>query len=199
MIEFLLRHFVKDYRDTHLPQVRQGYGTLSGAVGILLNLLLFAGKFLAGVLTASISVTADAFNNLSDAGSSIVTLVGFRLAGQKADEDHPFGHGRMEYLTGLLISLVILLVGFELAKSSVEKIIHPETIAFSWLSVAILAAAICVKLWMFWFNRSLSRRIGSAAMAANAAAAANRIFAIPCRWPRSWWTWEWTAKALRLP
>ena len=169
MIDFLLRRFVKDYQQTQLPQVRQGYGTLSGAVGILLNLLLFAGKFLAGVLTASISVTADAFNNLSDAGSSIVTLVGFRLAGQRADEDHPFGHGRMEYLTGLLISLVILLVGFELAKSSVEKIIHPETIAFSWLSVAILAAAICVKLWMFWFNRSLSRRIGSAAMAATAA------------------------------
>lgn len=168
MIEFLLRHFVKDYQDIHLPQVRQRYGTLSGAVGILLNLLLFAGKFLAGVLTASISVTADAFNNLSDAGSSIVTLVGFRLAGQKADEDHPFGHGRMEYLSGLLVSLVILLVGFELGKSSVEKILHPETISFSWLSVAILAAAICVKLWLFWFNRALSRRIGSAAMAATA-------------------------------
>ena len=169
MIDFLLRRCVKEYQDTQNPLVRQRYGTLSGVVGILLNLVLFAGKFLAGILTASIAITADAFNNLSDAGSSIVTLVGFRLAGQKADEDHPFGHGRIEYLSGLLVSLVILLVGFELAKSSVEKILHPETITFSWLSVGILAAAICVKLWLFWFNRSLGRRINSAAMAATAA------------------------------
>lgn len=169
MIDFLLRRCVKDYQDTQNPAVRQRYGALSGIVGILLNLLLFAGKFLAGVLTASIAVTADAFNNLSDAGSSIVTLVGFRLAGQKADEDHPFGHGRMEYLSGLLVSLVILLVGFELAKSSVEKILHPEAVTFSWLSVGILLAAILVKLWLFWFNRTLSRRIDSAAMAATAA------------------------------
>ena len=168
MIDFLLQRFVKNYRDTQDPQVRQRYGSLSGIVGILLNLLLFAGKFLAGIITASIAITADAFNNLSDAGSSIVTLVGFRLAGQKADADHPFGHGRMEYLSGLLVSLVILLVGFELAKSSVEKIIHPEAVAFSWLSVGILLAAICVKLWLFWFNRSLSKRIDSAAMAATA-------------------------------
>ena len=161
MIDFLLRRCVKEYQDTQNPLVRQRYGTLSGVVGILLNLVLFAGKFLAGILTASIAITADAFNNLSDAGSSIVTLVGFRLAGQKADEDHPFGHGRIEYLSGLLVSLVILLVGFELAKSSVEKILHPETITFSWLSVGILAAAICVKLWLFWFNRSLGRRINS--------------------------------------
>ena len=168
MIDFLLQRFVKNYRDTQDPQVRQRYCSLSGIVGILLNLLLFAGKFLAGIITASIAITADAFNNLSDAGSSIVTLVGFRLAGQKADADHPFGHGRMEYLSGLLVSLVILLVGFELAKSSVEKIIHPEAVAFSWLSVGILLAAICVKLWLFWFNRSLSKRIDSAAMAATA-------------------------------
>ena len=168
MIESLLRRCVRDYQNTQDPAVRQRYGTLSGGVGILLNLLLFAGKFLAGLLTASIAVTADAFNNLSDAGSSIVTLVGFRLAGQKADEEHPFGHGRMEYLSGLLVSLVILLVGFELAKSSVEKILRPEDVVFSWLSVGILAAAILVKLWLFWFNRCLSRRIGSAAMAATA-------------------------------
>ena len=168
MIDFFLRRWVKDYQDTQAPAVRQRYGTLSGVVGIVLNLLLFAGKFLAGALTASIAVIADAFNNLSDAGSSIVTLVGFRLAGQKADEDHPFGHGRMEYLSGLLISLVILLVGLELGKSSVEKILHPEEVTFSWLSVGILAAAILVKLWLFWFNRALSRRIGSTAMAATA-------------------------------
>jgi cation diffusion facilitator family transporter len=168
MIDLLLRRFVPGYQDTQDPAVRQGYGTLSGGVGILLNLLLFTGKFLAGLLTASIAITADAFNNLSDAGSSIVTLVGFRLAGQKPDAEHPFGHGRMEYLSGLMISLVILLVGVELAKSSLEKLLHPEAVTFSPLSVVILLAAICVKLWMFWFNRGLSRRIESAALSATA-------------------------------
>ena len=168
MIDLLVKTFVKDCGNVQDPQVRQRYGTLSGAVGIFLNLLLSAGKMIAGVLTGSIAITADAFNNLSDAGSSVVTLVGFRMAGKQADDDHPFGHGRIEYLSGLAVSVVILLVGLELAKSSVEKIIHPEPVDFSWLSAGILAAAICVKLWMSYFNRSLSRRIGSAAMAATA-------------------------------
>ena len=169
MINLLVKTFVKDCNNVQDPQVRQRYGTLSGAVGIFLNLLLSAGKMIAGVLTGSIAITADAFNNLTDAGSSVVTLVGFRMAGKQADGDHPFGHGRIEYLSGLAVSVVILLVGLELAKSSVEKIIHPEPVEFSWLSAGILAAAICVKLWMCHFNRSLSRRIGSAAMAATAA------------------------------
>ena len=168
MINLLVKTFVKDCNNVQDPQVRQRYGTLSGAVGIFLNLLLSAGKMIAGVLTGSIAITADAFNNLTDAGSSVVTLVGFRMAGKQADGDHPFGHGRIEYLSGLAVSVVILLVGLELAKSSVEKIIHPEPVEFSWLSAGILAAAICVKLWMCHFNRSLSRRIGSAAMAATA-------------------------------
>lgn len=168
MINLLVKTFVKDCGNVQDPQVRQRYGTLSGAVGIFLNLLLSAGKMIAGVLTGSIAITADAFNNLTDAGSSVVTLVGFRMAGKQADNDHPFGHGRIEYLSGLAVSVVILLVGLELAKSSVEKIIHPEPVEFSWLSAGILAAAICVKLWMTYFNRSLSRRIGSAAMAATA-------------------------------
>ena len=168
MINLLVKTFVKDCGNVQDPQVRQRYGTLSGAVGIFLNLLLSAGKMIAGVLTGSIAITADAFNNLTDAGSSMVTLVGFRVAGKQADGDHPFGHGRIEYLSGLAVSVVILLVGLELAKSSVEKIIHPEPVEFSWLSAGILAAAICVKLWMSYFNRSLSRRIGSAAMAATA-------------------------------
>ncbi|WP_294518745.1 cation diffusion facilitator family transporter [uncultured Pseudoflavonifractor sp.] len=168
MIDLLVKTFVKDCGNVQDPQVRQRYGTLSGAVGIFLNLLLSAGKMIAGVLTGSIAITADAFNNLTDAGSSVVTLVGFRMAGKQADDDHPFGHGRIEYLSGLAVSVVILLVGLELAKSSVEKIIHPEPVDFSWLSAGILAAAICVKLWMSYFNRSLSRRIGSAAMAATA-------------------------------
>ena len=168
MINLLVKTFVKDCNNVQDPQVRQRYGTLSGAVGIFLNLLLSAGKMVAGVLTGSIAITADAFNNLTDAGSSVVTLVGFRMAGKQADGDHPFGHGRIEYLSGLAVSVVILLVGLELAKSSVEKIIHPEPVEFSWLSAGILSAAICVKLWMSYFNRSLSRRIGSAAMAATA-------------------------------
>ena len=169
MINLLVKTFVKDAGNVQDPQVRQRYGTLSGAVGIFLNLLLSAGKMIAGLITGSIAITADAFNNLTDAGSSVVTLVGFRMAGKQADDDHPFGHGRIEYLSGLAVSVVILLVGLELAKSSVEKIIHPEPVEFSWLSAGILIAAICVKLWMSYFNRSLSRRIGSAAMAATAA------------------------------
>ena len=168
MIDFLVRTFVKDAADIRSPQVRQRYGTLSGGVGIALNLLLFLGKLIAGTLTASISITADAFNNLSDAGSSVVTLVGFRLAGAKADEDHPFGHGRLEYLSGLAVSVVILLVGLELLKTSAEKILSPQAVTFSVPALVILAASVCVKLWMSFFNRNLSRRIGSAAMAATA-------------------------------
>ena len=169
MTDFLIKTFLRDSEQVHDPAVRERYGVLSGVVGILLNLLLSAGKLCAGVLSASISITADAFNNLSDAGSSVVTLVGFKLAGQKADDGHPFGHGRLEYLTGLLVSLVILLVGLELGKSSIEKILHPEPVSFSVVSVIILAISILVKLWMCLFNRRLGRRIGSAAMAATAA------------------------------
>ena len=165
----LVRLFIKDCDNVTDPAVREKYGILSGAVGIVLNLLLSAGKLFAGLLTGSISITADAFNNLSDAGSSVVTLVGFKLAGQKADDGHPFGHGRAEYLAGLLVSLMILLVGVELGRSSIGKILRPEAVDFSLASTAILAASILVKLWMGQFNRGLGRKIGSAAMAATAA------------------------------
>ena len=169
LTQFLLRRFVRGYENVQDPEVRERYGTLSGAVGILLNLCLSLGKFLAGLATGAVSVTADAFNNLSDAATSVVTLVGFRLAGRGADEDHPYGHGRMEYLAGLAVSVAILLVGVELAKGALEKILHPEAVRFSWLSAGILCASIAVKLWMFVFNKDLSRRISSAAMAATAA------------------------------
>ncbi|MEY8403560.1 cation diffusion facilitator family transporter [Oscillospiraceae bacterium 44-34] len=155
--------------DPQDPAVRRRCGVLSGGIGIGLNLLLFLGKLLAGIMTASIAITADALNNLTDAASSVVTLIGFRLAGQEADEEHPFGHGRMEYLAGLVVSMLILLVGLELARSSFQKILHPEPVSFSALSVGILTAAVAVKLWMFWFNRGLSRRIQSAALSATAA------------------------------
>ena len=168
MTERLVRRFIPDWENVGDPAVRERYGMLSGGVGIFLNLLLSVGKLLAGLLTGSIAVTADAFNNLSDAGSSVVTLVGFKLAGQKADDGHPFGHGRIEYLAGLLVSLLILMVGVELGKGSIEKIIHPEEVTFSLLSVGILAASILVKLWMCLFNRKLGKRIGSAAMEATA-------------------------------
>ena len=168
MTDFLVRHFVRNYQQVQDPAVRERYGVLSGGVGIFLNLLLSLGKFFAGVVTGSIAVTADAFNNLSDAGSSVVTLVGFKLAGQKADDGHPFGHGRIEYLAGLLVSLLILMVGVELGKTSIEKILQPEEVAFSLLSVGILICSILVKLWMSLFNRKLGRRIHSAAMQATA-------------------------------
>ena len=169
LTSFLLRRFVRDYENTDDPAVRERYGTLSGTVGIGLNLVLSLGKFLTGLATGAVSVTADALNNLTDAASSVVTLVGFRLAGQKADEDHPYGHGRMEYLTGLAVSMVILLVGVEVAKESVDKILHPQPVEFSILSAVILAVSVLVKLWMFLFNRALSRRIQSAALAATSA------------------------------
>ena len=168
MTDWLVQRCIRRPEDGSDPAVRQAYGLLSGGVGIVLNLLLSAGKLVAGVLTGSIAATADAFNNLSDAGSSVVTLVGFRMAAKRADDDHPFGHGRIEYLSGLAVAVAILVVGLELAKSSLEKVLHPVEVAFSWLSVGILCASILVKLWMFFFNRNLSRRIGSAAMMATA-------------------------------
>ena len=131
-----------------------GPGVLCGAVGICLNVLLFAGSF-RRTAVGSIAITADAFNNLSDAGSSFVTLLGFQLAGQKADAGHPFGHGRIEYLSGLVVSVLILLMGVELGKSSLDKILHPEAVEFSPLVVAILCASIAVKLYMFFYNRRL--------------------------------------------
>ena len=149
-------------------ETRKAYGILCGAVGIFFNVLLFAGKFFAGTLSGSIAITADAFNNLSDAGSSVVTLLGFQLAGQKPDTHHPFGHGRMEYLSGLVVSMLILLMGVELGKSSLEKILHPEEVDFSPLIVGILCVSIAVKLYMFLYNKRIGKKLGSTAMEATA-------------------------------
>ena len=145
MIEFLARAFIKNRDTLDETALRRAYGMLCSVVGIALNVFLFAFKLLAGILSGSIAITADAVNNLSDAGSSLVTLLGFKLASQKPDSDHPFGHGRMEYISGLVVSMVILLMGFELGKSSVEKILHPEEVVFHPVVVAILAASILVK------------------------------------------------------
>lgn len=167
MVSILAKFFIhsNDYKDT---RVREKYGILCGLVGIFLNVCLFAGKFFIGMITGAISITADAFNNLSDAGSSFITLIGFKLAGQKPDPDHPFGHGRMEYLSGMFVSAIILLMAFELIKSSVEKIIHPELPEFNTITVVILVASILVKVYMAAYNTSVGKKIDSAAMAATA-------------------------------
>ena len=168
MIKLLSRIFIKDYKNYESPAVRSSYGVLCGGFGIFLNILLFIGKFLAGTLAKSVSITADAFNNLADAGSSIITLLGFRLARQKPDIKHPFGHGRIEYIAGLLVSAAIILMGFELAKSSISKIISPEPIEFSVLTAAILVCSILVKLYMVFYNKSIGKKIKSATLGATA-------------------------------
>ncbi len=162
MITLLSKIFIKTKEDAGEAYIRQAYGMLCGAVGIFLNLCLFTGKFLAGTFSNSIAITADAFNNLSDAGSSIITLIGFKMAG------HPFGHGRIEYISGLLISVIILLMGLELVKSSISKILHPEILDFSPIIILVLVASILVKCYMFLYNRRLGRKLDSAAMLATA-------------------------------
>ena len=168
MITLLSSLFIRNSKDYADPEVRRKYGVLCGGLGIFFNILLFAGKYFAGVLAASVAITADAFNNLSDAGSSIVSLIGFKLSGQKPDPQHPYGHGRLEYISGLIVSMVIILMGFELFKSSVEKIIHPEATSFSWLSIGILIASIAVKAYMFLYNSRTAKKISSVAMKATA-------------------------------
>ena len=154
-----------NYKDS---EVREKYGILCGAVGISLNVLLFIGKFVAGTVSGAISITADAFNNLSDAGSSFISLIGFKLSGQEPDPEHPFGHGRIEYISGLFVSVLILLMAYELIKSSVEKILHPELPEFGIMIVVILIASIAVKIYMFFYNHSVGKKIESATMAATA-------------------------------
>ena len=162
-------HFALRGENPADPAVRRRCGTLSGAVGIGVNLLLFLGKVLAGLLTSSVAMVADALNNLSDAATSVVTLIGFRLAGQAADEEHPFGHGRIEYVAGLIVALAILLMGFEVGRSALDALLHPQATQFSPLAMAILCAAIAAKLGLYVFNRTLGRAIASAAMEATAA------------------------------
>ena len=169
MISLLAKWLIPNREQVEDSAVRRAWGALCGFVGIGLNILLLAGKLAAGTLSGSIAITADAFNNLSDAGSSVVTLLGFRLAGKKPDAGHPFGHGRLEYVSGLIVAGLILLMGAELAKSSVDKILHPEAVTFSWLAAGILLASIGVKLYMYLYNRAVGKKIKSAAMSATAA------------------------------
>ena len=168
MITILSSLFIKNRDQVGDGNVRRAYGMLCSIVGIALNVCLFAGKYLAGVISGSIAITADAFNNLSDAGSSFISLVGFKFSGMKADADHPFGHGRIEYVSGFGVSMIIILMGFELLKTSVGKIFHPEPVETSALAVGILIVSICVKAYMFFYNRSVGTKIQSETMKATA-------------------------------
>ena len=177
MVNFLIRRLIPHSDQTGDPAVREAYGTLAGCVGICLNVLLFVGKFVAGSIVGSIAVTADAFNNLSDAGSSLITLFGFRLAGKRPHSDHPFGHGRIEYVAGLIVSLLIILMGVTLARESLDKMLHPQEVTFSLLSAGILAASILVKLYMFSYNRALSKKLNSSTLKATATDSLSDAFA----------------------
>ena len=168
MLKLIIKKLVKDRDNISDPKVRYAYGTVCGIYGIFLNFLLFIAKLVAGILSGSLAVTADAFNNLSDAGASAVTLAGFRLSGKKPDPDHPFGHGRIEYVSGLIVSFIIILMGFELAKMSVEKLIEPTAPEFSAITVIILVLSVAVKLYMSLYNRRYGKMIGSTAMQATA-------------------------------
>ena len=168
MIKFLVRKFVKDHENTGDPKVRARYMTLSGVLGICCNAFLFAVKLAVGLITASISITSDAFNNLSDMGTSVVSIVGARLSDKHPDKDHPFGHGRIEYIASLVMAMLIMVFGVELLKTSVEGIIDPKPVALSVPLILILAASILVKVWMFVYNRYLGKRIGSALLEATA-------------------------------
>lgn len=168
MIEKIIESRIPNAQDTKNKAVRSAYGKAASIVGIICNVLLFTGKLIAGTLSGSVAITADAVNNLSDASSSIISLVGFKLADRPADADHPYGHGRYEYLSGLMVAVMILVIGMELMKGSIEKIISPTQIAFSWVTVGVLVGSILVKLWMSLFNRKIGKKINSQTLIATA-------------------------------
>lgn len=169
MTDFLVKTFVKDYEQTDRTEVRTRYGLMASTVGICCNVILFSAKLFIGILINSISVMADAFNNLSDAASSIIGFIGVKMAGKPADEDHPFGHGRVEYISAFIVAFIVIQVGFSLFKTSIGKILHPEEMTFKAISIVILLLSIGVKLWMGLFNKKLGKRIHSTVMMATAA------------------------------
>jgi cation diffusion facilitator family transporter len=177
---FFVTRFIKDHTRTELPEVRGKYGYLSGAVGILANIVLFAIKLTMGLIINSIAFIGDAFNNLTDAASSLITILGFKLASKPADEEHPFGHGRLEYIAGLIVSFLVLLVGYELLKSSIDRIMHPMPAQFSLPAFLIIIFAILTKGWLFLFNRFLSREINSKALLATAYDSLSDMIATGC-------------------
>lgn len=175
MGKLLIKLFIKDHENTEDPGVRESYGKFAGAVGIVSNMLLCIIKILIGIFSRSIAIVADGINNLADASSSIITLIGFKLAAQPEDEDHPYGHARIEYLTGLFVSIFIIVIGLQLVKSSVDKIIHPDPIGFSYVTVTVLIIAILIKLWQSLFNVSIGKKINSVTLIATAADSRNDV------------------------
>ncbi len=175
MTEFLVSMFVKGDLEQADPKIRSALGKLSGVVGIVCNLVLFLAKLIVGTVSGSVSITADAMNNLSDASSAIVTLLGFKLAEKPADADHPYGHARFEYLSGLAVAALIVVIGFELARSSVEKLLNPQKVEFGWITAAVLLLSIGVKLWLSVFNGKLAKRIHSATLEATAQDSRNDV------------------------
>lgn len=171
----IVENLSKDEADISKPAVRAAYGKLSGYVGIACNTILFLGKIIIGTLSGSVSVTADAVNNLSDASSSVISLMGFKLSAKPADEEHPYGHGRYEYLAGLMVAVLILVIGIELIKTSADKVMNPAPVEFNWVLVAILLSSMIIKLWMMWFNRRIGRRIRSGTLMATAADSRNDV------------------------
>lgn len=176
MVSFLINKFVKDKENINSVSVRAGYATVTGVSGVVFNIFLFIVKCICGLLSSSISIISDAFNNLSDAGTSLVTMIGFRIANSEPDEDHPYGHGRSEYIAGLIIGIIILLVGVELIKSSIEKIINPENIKFSGFLVLSLVFSIVIKFYMYIYNKNISLKLDSAALFATAKDSINDVF-----------------------
>jgi cation diffusion facilitator family transporter len=162
----LVKLFIKDYQNVSDAKVRERYGTFASIVGILSNVLLFAVKIIVGTVFNSIAIVADAINNLADSGSSLVSLLGFKISGKPPDAEHPYGHARMEYIAGVIVSFIIMLIGFELIRTSVEKIINPQTVQFSLITIAALSASIIIKLWQFLFYRKIGRIIDSHTLSA---------------------------------
>ena len=175
MTNFLVRKFVKNYKNTADNNVRTAYGKFSGIVGIVCNAVLFIGKIIAGTISGSVAITADAVNNLSDASSSVISLFGFKLASRPAEEEHPYGHGRYEYLSGLMVAVFIMVIGVELFKNSVGKILHPEHVEFSLLSAGVLVFSILLKLWMMFFNKKIGALINSKTLKATAMDSRNDV------------------------
>ena len=177
MIKILIKTFVKDYNNTSDIKVREAYGTLAGIIGIICNMILFSTKLTIGFLMNSIAISSDAFNNLSDTGSSMVALIGAKLSGKDPDFEHPYGHGRFEYIASLIISFIIMLVGIELLKSSFDKVLNPEPITFNPILIAILVLSIFIKVWMFSYNRYIGHKIDSGVNRATAADSLNDVLA----------------------
>lgn len=177
MTDFLCKRFVKNHENTKEPQVREGYGKLASIVGIISNAILCIAKILVGLISGSIAIIADGINNLADASSSVITLAGFKLSAMPEDEEHPYGHARIEYITGMIVSVLIVVVGVELIKSSVDKILHPEPLEFSWSIVVVLLLAIFLKIWQAMFNIKVGKKINSVALAATGADSRNDVIA----------------------